>query len=84
MDLFNDEKIDGQGHIIHDPCHALERKEQVRSIIKNVPEKRANSCCGFGVGLSWSTIALPIHVKDIYPLVHTDEYFVDGYPHDEE
>lgn len=37
-------------------------------------------CCGFGVGLSWSTIALPIHVKDIYPLVHTDDYFVDGYP----
>ena len=41
-------------------------------------------CCGFGVGLSWSTIALPIQIKDIYPLVHTDEYFVDGYPHDEE
>lgn len=41
-------------------------------------------CCGFGVGLSWSTIALPIQVKDIYPLVHTDDFFVDGYPHDEE
>ena len=41
-------------------------------------------CCGFGVGLSWSTIALPINVKDIYPLVHTDEYFDDGYPHDGE
>ena len=40
-------------------------------------------CCGFGVGLSWSTIALPIETKDIYPLVHTDDYFVDGYPHDE-
>ncbi len=40
-------------------------------------------CCGFGVGLSWSTIALPIRAKDILPLVHTDEYFVDGYPHDE-
>lgn len=39
-------------------------------------------CCGFGVGLSWSTIALPIHVRDIFPLVHTDDYFVDGYPHD--
>lgn len=35
-------------------------------------------CCGFGVGLSWSTIALPINVKDIYPLVHTDDYFDDG------
>lgn len=40
-------------------------------------------CCGFGVGLSWSTIALQINVKDIYPLVHTDDYFDDGYPHDE-
>lgn len=50
MDLFNDTKIDGSGHIIHDPCHALERKNQVRNIVKNVPEKRANSCCGFGVG----------------------------------
>lgn len=40
-------------------------------------------CCGFGVGLSWSTIALPININDIYPLVHTDEYFVDGYPRDE-
>lgn len=36
-------------------------------------------CCGFGVGLSWSTLALPIQVKDILPLVHTDEYFTDGY-----
>ena len=41
-------------------------------------------CSGFGVGLSWSTIALPINVKDIYPLVHTDEYFVDGFPRDED
>lgn len=40
-------------------------------------------CCGFGIGLSWSTIALPIRAKDILPLVHTDDYFVDGYPHDE-
>ena len=36
-------------------------------------------CCGFGIGLSWSTLALPIETKDIYPLVHTDEYFVDGF-----
>ena len=40
-------------------------------------------CCGFGVGLSWSTVALPINVKDIYPLVHTDEFFDDGYPREE-
>ena len=37
-------------------------------------------CCGFGVGLSWSTIALKLEVKDILPLVHTEEYFIDGYP----
>ena len=54
MDLFNDERLDGNGHIIHDPCHALERKEQVRNIIKNVPKKRANSCCGFGIGVNKS------------------------------
>lgn len=41
-------------------------------------------CCGFGVGLSWSTIALPISVNDIYPLVHTDDYFVDGFPHEDD
>jgi 3-oxoacyl-[acyl-carrier-protein] synthase-3 len=36
-------------------------------------------CCGFGVGLSWSTLALPIKITDILPLVHTDEFFTDGY-----
>lgn len=36
--------------------------------------------CGFGVGLSWSTVDCFINVKDILPLVHTDEYFEDGYP----
>ena len=41
-------------------------------------------CCGFGVGLSWSTVALPVQVKDILPLVHTDEYFEDGYPLDDQ
>jgi 3-oxoacyl-[acyl-carrier-protein] synthase-3 len=40
-------------------------------------------CSGFGVGLSWSTVALPINVKDIFPLVHTDELFDDGYPREE-
>ncbi|MBR2529094.1 MAG: ketoacyl-ACP synthase III [Blautia sp.] len=36
-------------------------------------------CCGFGVGLSWATVALKLNIPDILPLVHTDEYFVDGY-----
>ena len=35
--------------------------------------------CGFGVGLSWSTIDCFVNTKDILPLVHTDEYFDDGY-----
>ncbi len=51
MDLFNNEEINCEGYIIHDPCHALERKEQVRNIVKNVPKDRANSCCGFGAGM---------------------------------
>ncbi len=51
-------------------------KEQNNQTIKAL-------CCGFGVGLSWSTIAFPIHVNDIFPLVHTDEFFIDGYPNDE-
>ena len=52
MDLFNDVEVDGSGYIIHDPCHALERASQARNIIKNVPHERANSCCGFGVGIN--------------------------------
>lgn len=36
-------------------------------------------CCGFGIGLSWATAALELNVKDILPLVHTDDYFEDGY-----
>ncbi len=36
-------------------------------------------CCGFGVGLSWSTVALDIRQADILPLVHTDDFFCDGY-----
>ena len=47
-------------------------------------ERMINALCsGFGVGLSWSTVALPINVKDIFPLVHTDEFFDDGYPREE-
>lgn len=35
--------------------------------------------CGFGVGLSWSTIDAFVNVNDILPVIHTDEYFEDGY-----
>lgn len=35
--------------------------------------------CGFGVGLSWSTVDAYINIKDVLPLIHTDDYFEDGY-----
>lgn len=35
--------------------------------------------CGYGVGLSWSAADCYISQEDILPLVHTDEYFEDGY-----
>ena len=38
--------------------------------------------CGFGVGLSWSTVDAYMNVNDILPLVHTDESFDDGYDFD--
>ena len=41
-------------------------------------------CCGFGVGLSWATVALKLNVSDILPLIHTDEYFKDGYNLDDQ
>lgn len=36
-------------------------------------------CCGFGVGLSWSTVDCFIDAGDILPLEHTDEFFDDGF-----
>lgn len=39
--------------------------------------------CGFGVGLSWSTVDCYINQADILPLIHTDEYFEDGYMSEE-
>ena len=41
-------------------------------------------CCGFGVGLSWSSVAFEIAAADILPLVHTDAYFKDGYNLDDQ
>lgn len=36
-------------------------------------------CCGYGVGLSWATVALELNADEIYQLVHTDDYYKDGY-----
>jgi 3-oxoacyl-[acyl-carrier-protein] synthase-3 len=34
--------------------------------------------CGYGVGLSWAAGIIDINVKNIFPLIETDEYFDDG------
>ena len=34
--------------------------------------------CGYGVGLSWAAGIVDVNVKDIYPLIETDEFFDDG------
>lgn len=43
-------------------------------------EKKRFLCCGFGVGLSWGAVEINIAPKNILPLIHTDEWFDDGYP----
>lgn len=51
---------------------------------ENGNEDKINAlCCGFGVGLSWATVAFEISTADIFPLIHTDEYFKDGYNPDD-
>lgn len=34
--------------------------------------------CGYGVGLSWAAGIIDVDVKNIYPLIESDEYFDDG------
>lgn len=34
---------------------------------------------GFGVGLSWGVSHLEIDTNDIFPIVHSDEYYDDGF-----
>lgn len=36
-------------------------------------------CSGYGVGLSWAVTEFMLNTADILPLVHTDEYFEDGF-----
>ena len=37
---------------------------------------------GFGVGLSWGTVSATINIQDIFPLVHTDDAWEDGFGED--
>ena len=41
-------------------------------------------CCGLGVGFFWATVAFELDDADILPLVHTEEYFKDGYNLDDQ
>lgn len=34
--------------------------------------------CGFGVGLSWGVLSAEMNIKDIYPVIETDDYFAEG------
>jgi 3-oxoacyl-[acyl-carrier-protein] synthase-3 len=34
--------------------------------------------CGYGVGLSWAAGIIDLNIKNIYPLIESDEYFDDG------
>lgn len=34
--------------------------------------------CGFGVGLSWGVCSAKVNIKDILPIIETDEYFEEG------
>ena len=34
---------------------------------------------GYGVGLSWGVVDAYINIRDIFPVIHTDYYFDDGY-----
>ena len=34
--------------------------------------------CGFGVGLSWGVTSATINIKDILPIIETDDFFEEG------
>lgn len=34
--------------------------------------------CGYGVGLSWAAVEFSLAPENIFPLIHTDEWFEDG------
>ncbi len=73
MDRFGNTSSSSIPITIVDKYGECEDNEEIREL-----------CCGFGVGLSWSTVDLRLQTKDILPLIHTDEFFVDGYPAPEE
>lgn len=46
---------------------------------ENTEDKDLNFLmCGFGVGLSWGVCSAKVNVKDILPIIETDEVFEEG------
>lgn len=45
---------------------------------KNDDEDLKFLMCGFGVGLSWGVCSATINIKDIMPIIETDELFEEG------
>lgn len=45
----------------------------------NDKEKIHAVASGFGVGLSWGVVSMEIAIDGICPIIHTDEYYLDGY-----
>lgn len=41
-------------------------------------ERKKVLTCGFGVGLSWAAVEFSISVANIFPILHTDDWFDDG------
>lgn len=51
IDLFNESISMNHDFIIQDPCHAKDRSDKVREIVRGSKNKNAGSCCGAGAGV---------------------------------
>lgn len=51
VDLLNESTILGEDLIIQDPCHAKQKANNVRKIIRESKNKSASPCCGAGAGV---------------------------------
>lgn len=50
----------------------------VHCLTKEEPKECKLLVCGYGIGLSWAVGSMVVDTKDIFPLLHSDEYFDDG------
>lgn len=51
IDLFNESIVNAEDFTIQDPCHARDKANNVRKIIKGTKNKSTSPCCGAGSGL---------------------------------